>query len=229
MRNKIGLILIVLLFNSVNGLTQPRNIIKFTPIVFDNMVSTLDYGSLDLLAFSNKYSFAIKYERSVGKRIAIGLWANMYYGSTNDLYTTGGSYSPKDYPNLKIGQCTYEHGGYLLGYESMYYFDDFDSDGPNSGYLGLSLQHGTFTQGMPKARYTDQNYDYVNKSFNEQTLDVNRIGLKLGRTYTSSVSFDIYFSLSYNFTTGPINQNFIAPTQIRPISFGLGMLLGIPF
>lgn len=229
MKNKAQYIFILVWLSAIYSYAQPRNIIKFSPITFDNAVSTLDYGSLDLLAFSNKYGFAVKYERLVGNRIAIGIWANKYYSSSNEVYSSGGSYSPKDYEDLEINQCTYEHGGYMLGYESMYYFEDFDSDGPNSGYIGLSLQQGTFTQGMPEAEYTDQNYRSVKKSFNNQSVDVNRIGIKLGRTYTSSVSFDMYFSLSYNFTTGPINQNFIAPTQIRPVSFGLGMLMGIPF
>lgn len=208
---------------------QPRNILKLTPIVFDNMVSALDYDELDLYSIRNKFGLAIKYERLVGRRISIGLWAHKYYNTKNEIYTQSGGYSPKDFPNLDIKQCTYEHSGMLLGYESMYYFKDFDTKGPNSGYIGLSAQHGTFTQGMPSAHYRGQNSFNELKSFNDQSVNVNRLGVKVGRTYSSSVSFDMYFSLSYNFTTGPINQNFIAPTQIRPISFGFGFLLGVPF
>lgn len=208
---------------------QPRNMIKLTPFVFDNMVSALDYDVLDLYSIRNKFGFAIKYERLLGRRVAVGLWVHKYFSTKNEIYTTAGSYTPKDFNNLKISQCTYEHSGYLLGYESMYYFRDVDNEGPNAGYIGLSFQNGHFTQGMPSAHYIDQNSNRELKSFNNQSVNINRIGLKLGRTYTSTVSLDMYFSLSYNFTTGPINQNFIAPTQIRPVSFGLGMLLGIPF
>ncbi len=208
---------------------QPRNIIKLTPIVFDNMVSALDYGALDLYSIRNKFGLAIKYERLVGRRISIGLWVQKYYNTQNEIYTTSDGYSPKDFRNLEISQCTYKHSGMLLGYESIYYFEDFDNEGPNSGYIGLSAQYGSFTQGMPSAHYLGPNSKTELKSFNDQSVNVNRLGVKLGHSYTSIVSFDMYCTLSYNFTTGPINQNFVAPTQIRPISFGFGFLLGVPF
>lgn len=229
MKLKVYIIILVGWVFVSNAYAQKRNALKISPLTFDNMMATQNYGSLDLMAFSYKFGGAIKYERFVGNQISIGLWAGKYYGTTSTYYSAPGSYSPKDFPGYEINDGEYSLSGILFGYESILFFEPSTKDGLNSSYFGVYYQRGNFTQGMEATYNNISTYDQEKITFNQQNLSVNRVGIKVGKSVTGSGAADYYFSLGYNFTTGSTTTNFTAPTRVRPISLGFGVLLGLPF
>lgn len=194
------------------------------------MIGTRSYGELDLMFMANKFGYAAGYERNIGSHISLGVFGNIYFPSTSTIYASGIGYSPANYPNLEFNGGDFKHSGFLLGYESKFYFEPFDQDGPNSTYVGISVQTGTFNQHFANVKYQNKvTYDDESKSFSDQSFKVNRIGIKYGRTVTGALSSDFYFSLMYNMPSNINTQQFIAPTVFRAVSFGIGWSIGVPF
>lgn len=211
----------------LNLYAQKRNNVKICA-TYDNL-----YGSdiYSVKSYSNKFGYAIAYDRYVGSNITIGVFGNLYFSSKNTIEGFSDEYSPANYSNSQFMLCDFTQSSYLVGYESKYYFESFDDDGPNSAYLGISIQTGTFNQQLANVKYrnTTNNYTDESKTFNDQSFTVNRIGLKYGRAFSSIVSGDFYVSLMYNIPGNTANQQFASPTFVRSLSIGIGYAIGVPF
>lgn len=119
--------------------------------------------------------------------------------------------------------------GFLIGYESKFYFEDFDEDGANSTYLGSCFQYGRITQKLTELSY-ERNIGggYLTPTFEDQTISMSRFGLKLGFARSGALSSDFYVGLFINAPNG-VNKHWNSITEVRNLSLGLGWIVGVPF
>lgn len=229
MKKKLIITTLMATLPLLSAYAQKRNNIKFGGIAFDNMFSS---NSNAIKSFTNKFGFSLGYQRNIGSCITIGLLGNFYlpFTGSSTFYGAGQGYNSSNDPNLKLIEGEFTQSGYIVGYETKYYFEPFDDDGATGGYIGMNAQFGSFSQQLSNVKYLNSyNYTTSKVSFPDQTLTTNRIGIKIGVTNSNYLTNDYYFSVMYNFSNNISNQQFLSPTTVRAVSIGFGWTIGIPY
>jgi hypothetical protein len=213
---------------SLSVSAQKRNIIHFGGLFYDYLIAAESED--DELMFANKTGFTAGYDRLVGNRISVGLRYSYYFGGGDEgthisLNNSGISGVPA---GTSIGSAVFQEKGGGFNYESKYFFDDFDSDGANSGYIGMVITRLNFTETIKDIDAQDNNYNAVHINDRENDYGITRIGIKYGGITSGALSSEFYIAGYMNFAKDKGNL-FPSPTRVADYSFAIGWLIGVPF
>lgn len=202
---------------SLSAQRQKKNVIKPACIAHDYLA---EYRNR---AFSYSYSF--EYERQFSPRVAFNVSYHKFLVKNEGMEYDGAPHvSGKDY----IGG-SYSEDFMGFGYESRYYFNDFELDGTSSGYVGFIYQLVRGTQTLSNARYQDQvsgNSSVVD--FPEEHFTIHRPGIRMGHVWQGALYSDLYFGIFYN-TASYSLSNSLKPKEVSPVSLMVGWNIGVPF
>lgn len=215
--NKFVLGLVLLFPLSLFAQRQKKNVIKPACIVHDYL------AELGNDAFLLSYSF--EYERQFSSRMAVNVSYHRFL-----LPNAGKEYNnAPDISGKKYLSGNYSEDFVGFGYESRYYFNDFESDGTSSGYLGWVYQYVRGTQSFTNARYEDNisgNSAFV--EFPEEHFAIHRPGIRLGHVWQGALYSDLYCGAFYNIRSYS-SGNSLIPFEVNPLSLVVGWNIGIPF
>lgn len=205
-----------------------RNLIRIPGVFMDITLGgeNSSSGSLNNVITTG---YTAGYERLIGSRVSVGFTFMKFFNLDNNGVYYGGP-EPQAIPGYRFEQGDYSRTGFGLGYESRYYFGDFDEDGVNSGFLGFGYQYFAYTESMKNAKYYPNNWGNpdILKDFDDQTYAVNRFGLKFGYAGANALLSEFYVGVYYN-APGQMNKNWVSRASVAPLSINLGWTLGIPF
>lgn len=218
--NKILALICLLALSTALIAQNSRNVVK-VGLYYDNAVVGYTNYNTDV-ASTNKFGFIAGYERYIGNRIGLNFGFHKYIGASDFFYS-------KDNTNYRA-EATFNENGYGISYESRFYFDDIDSEGGNSGFVGVVFQHNRFTQTVTNVRHTN-NLTSITTNFAdfENKVNYNRLGIRLGGQFSVDFSSELYLSLFVNLQPTRAVQPISSPTYIPNISYGITYLLGLPF
>lgn len=222
-------ILILLTSISFSAFSQKRNIIKLGGLSYDNWTMADHLADEELGAA--RFGYTCGYERLIGERLAVSLTYNkIIHLDDNRVTQYYTNYSPATIQGYRFNDGYYSAKGYFIGYESKYYFDEFDEDGANSFYLGFNYLHGKIREELNSATYEGNNSasNIKEVEFQPHDFSVNRIGLKLGVTYTSIVTSDLSFTAYLN-SQPEANKQWLTPAPVNGLSFNLSWVVGFAF
>jgi hypothetical protein len=224
------IILLVLTAISFSGFSQKRNNIKLGGFGYDNWTSLENFSEVGFGAARFTYIFG--YERLIGEKLAVSLTYNkILYLDDTPIFEYYTQYSPATISGYRFRDGSYSAQGYFIGYESKYHFEEFDEDGANSFYLGFNYQHGRITEELNNVRYestSSSSYTSKEVTFNPNNFSINRLGLKLGVTYTGMFTSDFSFAVFLN-SQPEINKQWLSPASVNGVSYNLSWVLGVPF
>lgn len=230
---------------------QKRNNL-FVGLSFDNLVNAMDVGDEFYFA-ENKFVFGLGYERLIGNRIAVSFTLGKYMSSDpdnvdkysgissgqsiyipekgNTLTYNGMPYSTSDY-EVDNAIFSLKNTSYFK-YESKYFFSDFDADGKTGGYLAANYSRSSFLASIGQVNY-NRNYDAswtlpenITKTYNDETITINRVGFKLGLAYADGTGSDI--SAGFDINIPSKNETWNLPLTFRSASFNINWIWFIPF
>ncbi|MES2689000.1 MAG: hypothetical protein V4658_01270 [Bacteroidota bacterium] len=196
---------------------QKKNVIKPVCIASDYLAET---GNTPF-----EFSYSFEYERQFSPRMAFNVSYHKFLLKNQDNgYYRAPGISGKDFIS---GNYSEEFTGF--GYESRYYFNDFDSDGTSSGYMGFVYQLVRATQTLTDARYED-NITGTNSivDFPEEHFTIHRPGIRIGHVWQGALYSDLYVGIFYNIRSD-YSTNTLTPFEVKPVSLMLGWNIGIPF
>jgi hypothetical protein len=241
-------ILVFILFSITALVTfgQKRNNIKLFGFGYDTWTSDENYLGLyytdEFVNSSSRFSYILGYERLIGSRLSVSGTYNYIFGSDQYEFNEESSfqteYTPEKIPNPNqlFYRGFYTTSGYTLGYETKYFFNEFDEDGANSLFIGFNYQYTKF-----KEELSDVQYEYVIKpnplsndftspqDYAARDYSINRFGVKLGATYTGVLSSEFAIGMYLNMPAGFDDAAWRTPVPINPLSFNLTWVLGVPF
>jgi hypothetical protein len=239
-------ILVFILFSITALVTfgQKRNNIKLFGFGYDTWTSAENYLGLyytdEFVNSSSRFSYILGYERLIGSRLSVSGTYNYIFGSDQYEFNEESSfqtdYTPEKIPNQLFYRGFYTTSGYTLGYETKYFFNEFDEDGANSLFIGFNYQHTKF-----KEELSDVQYEYIVKpnpisndftspqDYSARDYSINRLGVKFGATYTGTLSSEFAVGMYLNMPAGFDESAWRTPVSINPLSFNLTWVLGVPF
>lgn len=205
----------------ISAQAQKRNLVKLADISLDFMMGPAS----DHDRFRNLVGYSAGYERLLGSRVSVGFNFTKYFGA-GEKQTT---WEPvKGTPSgYKFENGLFKETGFAIGYESRYYFGDFDEEGVNSGYLGFSYQCAIFTQSLKEAWFTQQWAPTVQKDFEDQRYTINKLGVKFGYAGANAMLSDFHIGINYNLPVG-LNAQWESDTRVNPLSISFGWTIGLP-
>ena len=239
-------ILVFILFSITALVTfgQKRNNIKLFGFGYDTWTSAENYLGLyytdEFVNSSSRFSYILGYERLIGSRLSVSGTYNYIFGSDqyefNEESSSLTDYTPQVIPNQLFYRGFYTTSGYTLGYETKYFFNEFDEDGANSLFIGFNYQHTKF-----KEELSDVQYEYIVKpnpisndftspqDYSARDYSINRLGVKFGATYTGALSSEFAVGMYLNMQAGLDESAWRTPVSVNPLSFNLTWVLGVPF
>jgi hypothetical protein len=239
-------ILVFILFSITALVTfgQKRNNIKLFGFGYDTWTSAENYLGLyytdEFVNSSSRFSYILGYERLIGSRLSVSGTYNYIFGSDqyefNEESSSLTDYTPQVIPNQLFYRGFYTTSGYTLGYETKYFFNEFDEDGANSLFIGFNYQHTKF-----KEELSDVQYEYIVKpnpisndftspqDYSARDYSINRLGVKFGATYTGALSSEFAVGMYLNMPAGLDESAWRTPVSVNPLSFNLTWVLGVPF
>lgn len=227
---------ILLVFLSIVGLScvaQKRNNIQFAGFGYDQWSeSNYNLSSSELINSVGRFSYIVGYERLIGNRIAVGGTLNYIFGKSFVTLDRYDNYNPKEIPGYVFDNGIYSIKGYGIGYESKYYFDDFDEDGANSFYLGFNYYYSSIIENFENVSYDKPNGTYLDTiwpEFESNNYGINRLGVKLGYTSSENLSSQLSLGVFYNMPTSAKDKMWASPVVVNSLSFNLTWVVGVPF
>ncbi len=221
MIKKIFFVLFILINISVFG--QKRNNVQIAGLAID----VFSIPNREINPFFNNFRYVVAYQRLVGNRLLLGVNYSHVYGHKEEPVSYDyGAYSPVKIPNKTFYSAKYNTRGFGLGYESRYYFSDFDEDGANSSYIGFNYQHTRITEFLTDALYY-QNSSPSTEKFDDNVNSINRFGITYGISGTLLLNSEFSVGVYYNIVNK--NQEWKSPINFLDYSFNLTWLIGIPF
>ncbi len=158
--------------------------------------------------------------------MALGLTYNHIFASEDISFSSYyNSYKPlKNVPSTYSG-TDYSLKGFTIGYDSKYYFQDFDEDGANGFYIGFNYQLSNITENAT------MKYDYnsMETKLQPSTYNINRLGVKVGFTTSDVITQQFGIGMFYNMPSSNQNSTWISPIEVNSLSFNISWVLGIPF
>jgi len=236
-------ILVFILFSITALVTfgQKRNNIKLFGFGYDTWTSAENYFGIyntdEFINSSSRFSYTLGYERLIGSRISVSGTYNYIFGSDQDEFNDETSsltdYTPKEIPNQLFYRGFYTTSGYTLGYETKYFFNEFDEDGANGLFIGFNYQHTKFKEELSDVQYEilpafSRNYT-TPQDYSAREYSINRFGVKFGATYTGALSSEFAIGMYLNMPAGIDESAWRTPVSVNPLSFNLTWVLGVPF
>lgn len=236
-------ILVFILFSITALVTfgQKRNNIKLIGFGYDTWTNADNYLGIgytdEFVNSSSRFSYTLGYERLIGSRLSVSGTYNYIFGSDQDEFNDETSfqtdYKPEEIPDQFFYKGFYTSSGYTLGYETKYFFNEFDEDGANSLFIGFNYQYTKFKEELSDVQYElspafSRNYT-TPKDYSARDYSINRLGVKLGATYTGALSSEFAIGMYLNMPAGFDDSAWRTPVAINPLSFNLTWVLGVPF
>lgn len=237
---KKNLIFILFSITALVTFGQKRNNIKLFGFGYDTWTSAENYLGLyytdEFVNSSSRFSYILGYERLIGSRLSVSGTYNYIFGSDQYEFNEESSfhtdYSPEKIPNQLFYRGFYTTSGYTLGYETKYFFNEFDEDGANSLFIGFNYQHTKFKEELSDVQYEEPigSYNYTSpKDYSAREYSINRFGVKLGATYTGALSSEFAIGMYLNMPAGFDDSAWRTPVSVNPLSFNLTWVMGVPF
>jgi len=237
---KKNLIFILFSITALVTFGQKRNNIKLFGFGYDTWTSAENYLGLyytdEFVNSSSRFSYILGYERLIGSRLSVSGTYNYIFGSDqyefNEESSFHSDYTPEKIPNQLFYRGFYTTSGYTLGYETKYFFNEFDEDGANSLFIGFNYQHTKFKEELSDVQYEEPigSYNYTSpKDYSAREYSINRFGVKLGATYTGALSSEFAIGMYLNMPAGFDDSAWRTPVSVNPLSFNLTWVLGVPF
>ena len=237
---KKNLIFILFSITALVTFGQKRNNIKLFGFGYDTWTSAENYLGLyytdEFVNSSSRFSYILGYERLIGSRLSVSGTYNYIFGSDqyefNEESSFHSDYTPEKIPNQLFYRGFYTTSGYTLGYETKYFFNEFDEDGANSLFIGFNYQHTKFKEELSDVQYEDPigSYNYTSpKDYSAREYSINRLGVKLGATYTGALSSEFAIGMYLNMPAGFDDSAWRTPVSVNPLSFNLTWVMGVPF
>ena len=206
---KKNLIFILFSITALVTFGQKRNNIKLFGFGYDTWTSAENYLGLyytdEFVNSSSRFSYILGYERLIGSRLSVSGTYNYIFGSDqyefNEESSFHSDYTPEKIPNQLFYRGFYTTSGYTLGYETKYFFNEFDEDGANSLFIGFNYQHTKFKEELSDVQYEEPigSYNYTSpKDYSAREYSINRLGVKLGATYTGALSSEFSIGMYLN-------------------------------
>ena len=238
---KRNLLFILFSITALVTFGQKRNNIKLTGFGYDTWTNADNYLGIgytdELVNSSSRFSYIIGYERLIGSRLSVSGTYNYIFGSDQDEFNDESSfqtdYTPEKIPDQLFYRGFYTTSGYTLGYETKYFFNEFDEDGANSMFIGFNYQHTKFKEELSDVQYEilpafSRNYT-TPQDYSARDYSINRFGVKLGATYTGLLSSEFAIGMYLNMPAGFDDSAWRTPVSINPLSFNLTWVMGVPF
>lgn len=237
---KKNLIFILFSITALVTFGQKRNNIKLFGFGYDTWTSAENYLGLyytdEFVNSSSRFSYILGYERLIGSRLSVSGTYNYIFGSDqyefNEESSFHSDYTPEKIPNQLFYRGFYTTSGYTLGYETKYFFNEFDEDGANSLFIGFNYQHTKFKEELSDVQYEEPigSYNYTSpKDYSAREYSINRFGVKLGATYTGALSSEFAIGMYLNMPAGFDDSAWRTPVSVNPLSFNLTWVMGVPF
>lgn len=235
-----NILLIFLSIVSLSCVAQMRNKVQILGLRYDNWSIGDNFTGLgEGLKISGRYSLSTGYERLVGDRLSVGLTYDFIIPSDFTFTGYNSNYSPLK-NNASFQSLDYSFKGYTLGYESRYYFQEFELDGAEGLYIGFNYQYTSVTENIENGIADGGG---TLPKFQTSNFGVNRFGVKLGMQGTgiggNHNAIDVYLiekgkidlslGLFYNMPTGAKDKMWISPIDINNISINVSCVVGLPF
>jgi hypothetical protein len=241
---KKNLIFILFSITALVTFGQKRNNIKLFGFGYDTWTSAENYLGLyytdEFVNSSSRFSYILGYERLIGSRLSVSGTYNYIFGSDqyefNEKSSSETDYTPEKIPNQFFYRGFYTTSGYTLGYETKYFFNEFDEDGANSLFIGFNYQYTKFKEELSDVQYGER--DSLTKRFTNvfkpqdysaRDYSINRLGVKFGATYTGALSSEFAVGMYLNMPAGLDESAWRTPVAINRLSFNLTWVLGVPF
>lgn len=223
----IGLVVAMLHCNAQN-----KNVWNIAGWYYDYLLVADDVED-DPVRYANKTGFSCGYGRLIGSRIYIGLNYNRFFGPKERESAFFEEYDPKSDdigirlpPNFTVTDYYLKERGQGFTYESKYFFDDHDNNGPDGVYIGVMFSKLWFEETLKgieiKNDITFEDYNYPDIT-NKYTI--KRIGAKCG----AAAEFgEYYIGTFYNFENNK-GAAFNSPTRVSKLSLTFGFNFWLPF
>lgn len=229
------LFVLILLMAAMITFAQNRNVIGVGAF-YDNVLRDAKNSDKEVsAAFPKEIGLSVGYDRVIGKSVLIGVRYIKFTGTSGEEFKVSGEAADKVLKDVPAGYVfksgSYTETGDGFSYESKIFFEDFNSDGPASFYLGVVYSRIWFKESITditlkeKQAIIPKTMDWTNQS-NKYIL--NRVGLKLGYMHNTNIGVEGYFGCYYNFADGK-NANFVAPSDIAKVSLNIGVNYFLPF
>jgi hypothetical protein len=238
---KRNLLFILFSITALVTFGQKRNNIKLIGFGYDTWTSAENYLGIgytdEFVNSSSRFSYTLGYERLIGSRLSVSGTYNYIFGSDQDEFNEESSfqtdYTPEKIPNQLFYRGFYTTSGYTLGYETKYFFNEFDEDGANSMFIGFNYQYTKFKEELSDVQYEilpafSRNYT-TPQDYSARDYSINRFGVKLGATYTGVLSSEFAIGMYLNMPAGFDDAAWRTPVPINPLSFNLTWVMGVPF
>ncbi len=228
---KKTLFVLFILIN-ISVFAQKRNNLQLIGFGFDQWSEY--YIPLESLSPEvGRYSYIVGYQRLIGSKLSLGLTFNYLFG-LKDEPVSGYyeySYAPKYINGYEFDKGNYTLNAYSIGYESKYYFEEFDEDGANAFYLGFNYQYTNINETINEVTYRkiSNASDTQTPTFEEMNYGINKLGLKVGKTATGTFTSDFAIGMYLNMPTANKDLTWKSPTIVNSLSFNITWLIGIPF
>jgi hypothetical protein len=237
---KRNLLFILFSITALVTFGQKRNNIKLLGFGYDTWTSAENYLGLyhtdEFINSSSRFSYTLGYERLIGSRLSVSGTYNYIFGSDRDEFNEESSfqtdYTPQEIPNQLFYRGFYTTSGYTLGYETKYFFNEFDEDGANSLFIGFNYQHTKFKEELNDVQYEKPigSFNYTSpQDYAARDYSINRLGVKFGATYTGTLSSEFAVGMYLNMPAGFDESAWRTPVSVNRLSFNLTWVLGVPF
>lgn len=210
---------------NISAFAQKRNNVQIAGLAID----VFSIPNREINPFFNTFRYVVAYQRLVGNRLLLGVNYSHVFGYNEESisYDYGG-YSPVKIPNKTFYSAKYNTRGFGLGYESRYYFSDFDENGANSSYIGFNYQHTRITESLTDARFDNKNNNTLTtEKFDDNVNSINRLGITYGLSGSLLLNSEFSVGIYYNIVNK--NQEWKSPINFLDYSINLTWLIGIPF
>lgn len=215
---RLTIILILILPLSLTAQRRKKNVFKPICIATDYVARSVQEGPF-------QFSYSFEYERQFSRRTSVNFAFLNFPVKTDHLNYEN---APQE-PGYSYSYGEYEESLWGLGYESRYYFNDFETDGTSSGYVGFCYQYLSGKQNLVNAVYKEQNNSTLKTiSFPTEHFSIHRPGIRLGHVWQGALYSDLYFAVIGNFMSYS-TANKIKPVEVFPVSIQVGWNIGIPF
>lgn len=212
---------------SLSTMAQRRNNFQILGFGYDTW-SSIDYEIADIgSVLIGRGTYSLGYERLIGKRIAVGVTYNHIFSSIKkNISANNTNYTPKQFNSKSFINGEHTLKGHTLGYESKYFFDDFDVDGANGFYVGFNYQYTSISESFDKLLYSSSSNNVSNTKLDPQSFGVNRFGIKFGYAATVVATVQIGLGAFYNSVTGGKDKLWKSPVDINNLSLNMYLVYG---
>ncbi len=224
--NLKNVFLICCLLVTTSSFAQKRNNLQLVGFGYDQWSNddyTKDVG--EFLESVGRFTYIAGYERLIGDRLALGLTYHFIIPSVDNTFYDFQSYRPLRNLPSTYSNTYYSFSGFNIGYDSKYYFQEFDEDGANGFYIGCNYQYSTITE----SGIVNYDYNTSQTMLPRNTYNIHRLGIKTGFTISDDISQQFGIGLFYNMPSSNKDLTWVSPVGVNNISFNISWVVGIPF